>query len=76
MTPSKAAKLIGISAQQVRNACRAGTIPSTKKPLDNGDPEAFMYWIELKDALYYKRNRPSKGPKPKELVHENLGEAC
>jgi hypothetical protein len=65
MKPSEVAKLIGITHAQVLAAVRKGAIPSRKKKLDNGNPNAFVYEISRKDALYYRDNRPKRGPKPR-----------
>lgn len=65
MRPSEAAKVIGISIAQMRQACRKGLIPSKKRnnPLA---PGAHIYELKEKDVLYYKDNRPRPGPKKKE----------
>jgi len=65
MKPSEAAKLIGISHAQMLQAVRKGLIPARKKKLDNGNPKAFVYDIKERDALYYRDNRPKRGPKPR-----------
>ena len=65
MKPSEVAKLIGMSHAQVLQACRKKLIPSRKKKLDNGNPNAFVYEIARKDAIYYRDNRPKRGPKPR-----------
>lgn len=61
----QAAEIIGISKSQVLQACRKGTLKAKKRKLDNGDPEAFHYEIAVKDAEWYRDNRPRKGPKPR-----------
>ena len=66
MRPSEAATFIGMTVAQVRQACRKGLIPAVKRNLDNGDPNAYVWDISKKDAVYYKRNRPRSGPKRKD----------
>lgn len=65
MNPRQAAKIIGISPQQVRQACRKGLIKARKVKLQNGSPNAYTYAISQAEAIRYKNNRPKRGPKPR-----------
>lgn len=62
MRASEAARVIGMSIAQMRQACRKGLIPSKKKknPLT---PGAHIYELKEKDVLYYRDHRPKRGPK-------------
>lgn len=61
MTPAQAAKLIGITAPQVRLLIRQGRIFAVRKQAAGGQ---FVYDIDRSDVLYYRRHRPKRGPKP------------
>ena len=62
MRASEAARVIGMSIAQMRQACRKRLIPSKKKknPLT---PGAHIYELKEKDVLWYKDHRPKRGPK-------------
>lgn len=65
MTPREASVVIGISACQVRMACRKGLLPSELRRKSN---KVVEYDIQYKDAMYYRDNRPKRGRKPVRLT--------
>lgn len=59
MSPAEAAVVIGMSAAQVRQACRKGLIRAVKRPFYNG----HVYDISKAEARRYRDHRPRRGPK-------------
>lgn len=65
MTPSQAAKIIGITAAQVRWLIRQGKLPAKRRETRNNQ-YGHEYSITRREAEHYRDHRPKRGPKPKE----------
>ena len=70
MMPSEAARTIGMSDSQLRQAIRKKLIPAKKKP-NPLVPGAYIYDLRERDVIYYKNNRPRPGPKKKEKNNDS-----
>ncbi len=64
MNAREAAKILGVSAEQVRLLCRTGVIKSQRRKLDNGDPNASQYDITLAEARRFRDDPKRLGSKP------------